>query len=144
MAPFLMFPVMDAADAQLQEYIPVLMLAGLGILTVVAIPVLSLLIGNFANRHRLTHQQMKDTAYECGMKPIGSGTPRLSVSFYLVAMLFILFDIEVVFLYPWAVVFREQLASNAATILGSMATFIAVLFVGYLYALRKGAFEWKK
>ena len=135
---------MEAADAQLQEYIPVLMLAVLGIATVVGIPVLSLLVGNYMNRHRLTHQQMKDTAYECGMKPVGSGTPRLSVSFYLVAMLFILFDIEVVFLYPWAVVFKEQLATNAAIILGSMATFIFVLFVGYIYALRKGAFEWKK
>ena len=138
---------MNAADAQLQEYVPVLMLTILGIATVVAIPVLSILAGNYFNRHRLTHQQMKDTAYECGMKPVGSGTPRLSVSFYLVAMLFILFDIEVVFLYPWAVVFKEQLmigGANAAIILGSMATFIFVLFVGYLYALRKGAFEWKK
>jgi NADH-quinone oxidoreductase subunit A len=77
------------------------------------------------------------------MLPVGSGTPRFAVKFYLVAMLFILFDIEVVFLYPWAVVYREMLASNAALIFGSMLSFMGILFVGYLYALKKGAFDWK-
>jgi NADH-quinone oxidoreductase subunit A len=60
-----------------------------------------------------------------------------------VAMLFILFDIEVVFLYPWAVVYREMLAENAGLIFGSMLSFIGILFVGYLYALKKRAFDWK-
>jgi NADH-quinone oxidoreductase subunit A len=77
------------------------------------------------------------------MIPVGEGTPRLSVRFYLVAMLFILFDIEVVFLYPWAVVYRKLLASQAGLILGSMLSFLGVLLVGYLYALRKRAFDWK-
>jgi len=86
---------------------------------------------------------IKDTAYECGMLPIGEGTTRLSVKFYLVAMLFILFDIEVVFLYPWAVIYKEMLKENAASIFGSMLSFLAVLFVGYIYALKKGAFDWK-
>lgn len=85
---------------------------------------------------------IKDTAYECGMLPIGEGTARLSVKFYLVAMLFILFDIEVVFLYPWAVVYKTMLRENAALIFGSMISFLGVLFVGYIYALKKGAFDW--
>jgi NADH-quinone oxidoreductase subunit A len=76
---------------------------------------------------------------------VGSGSARMSVKFYLVAMLFILFDIEVVFLYPWAVVYREMLAQEATRmmILWSMMSFMAVLFLGYLYALKKRAFEWK-
>ncbi len=69
----------------------------------------------------------------------------MSVKFYLVAMLFILFDIEVVFLFPWAVVFKEHVSDPATSglILGSMLSFIGVLFIGYLYALKKKAFEWK-
>ena len=86
---------------------------------------------------------IKDTAYECGMLPIGEGSTRLSVKFYLVAMLFILFDIEVVFLYPWAVVYRQMLADHAAAIFGSMISFLVILFVGYIYALKKRAFDWK-
>jgi NADH-quinone oxidoreductase subunit A len=58
-------------------------------------------------------------------------------------MLFILFDIEVVFLYPWAVVYRSMLKENAAMIFGSMISFLGILFVGYIYALKKGAFDWK-
>ena len=77
------------------------------------------------------------------MLPIGSGSPRMSVKFYLVAMLFILFDIEVVFLYPWAVVYKDMLRSNGPMILGAMISFIGILFVGYIYALKKRAFDWK-
>jgi NADH-quinone oxidoreductase subunit A len=88
---------------------------------------------------------IKDTAYECGMLPVGEGSTRLSVKFYLVAMLFILFDIEVVFLYPWAVIYRDMLKdkSHAALIFGSMISFLVILFVGYIYALKKRAFDWK-
>jgi NADH-quinone oxidoreductase subunit A len=60
-----------------------------------------------------------------------------------VAMLFILFDIEVVFMYPWAVVYKEMLATHANLIFGSMLSFLGVLFIGYIYALKKGAFDWK-
>ncbi len=86
----------------------------------------------------------KDMAYECGMVPVGGGSTRLAVKFYLVAMLFILFDIEVVFLYPWAVVFRELLreAATANLIFWAMVSFLGVLFAGYLYAWRKGALDW--
>lgn len=87
----------------------------------------------------------KDTAYECGMLPVGDGSSRLSVKFYLVAMLFILFDIEVVFMYPWAVVYKQMLAEAATRnmILGSMLSFLGILFVGYIYAVKKRAFDWK-
>jgi NADH-quinone oxidoreductase subunit A len=99
----------------------------------------SVVLGKVGRRSRA-----KDTPYECGMLPIGEGTPRMSVKFYLVAMLFILFDIEVVFLYPWAVIYREMLHDHRNMIFGSMLTFLGVLFVGYLYALKKGAFDWQR
>ena len=107
---------------------------------------LSIIVGNLVNKWRRKHLPIKDVAYECGMLPIGDGSSRLSVKFYLVALLFVLFDIEVVFLYPWATVYRDML-TNAATrnqILFSMLSFLGVLFIGYVYALKKGAFNWKR
>lgn len=83
----------------------------------------------------------KDTVYECGMLPIGKDSPRFSVKFYLVAMLFVLFDIEVVFMYPWAVQFQELVAQSSAAI-WSMLGFVGILTVAYVYALRKGALSW--
>ena len=84
----------------------------------------------------------KDSAYECGMVPIGEGAPRFSVKFYLVAMLFVIFDIEVVFMYPWAVQFRDLIRESAVP-LASMAGFAGVLAIAYVYALKKGALTWK-
>jgi|ERR1043166_1533524 NADH-quinone oxidoreductase subunit A len=127
-------------DGQLKQYLPVLLLALVAIAFSFGGLVFSVLVGVRGRRNRV-----KDSAYECGMKPIGEGSARLSVKFYLVAMLFILFDVEVVFLYPWAVVYKEML-KDAATrnmIFGSMLTFIAILLVGYIYALKKHAFDWK-
>ena len=91
-----------------------------------------------------TRTGVKDVAYECGMIPEAGSQPRFSVKFYLVAMLFILFDIEIVFLYPWSVVYREYLQQYGVEILGVLATFTAILFAGYLYAIRKGALDWSK
>ncbi len=125
-------------ETQLAQYLPVLML---GVLAVVFS--FGMLIGSVILGKRGKRPPIKDTAYECGMLPIGPGAPRLSVKFYLVAMLFILFDIEVVFLYPWAVVYRDMLKQNAALIFGSMFSFMLVLFVGYIYAVKKRAFDWK-
>ncbi len=131
-------------DSQLVQYIPVLFLLLVALAIAGGILVLSEIAGRFFNRKIAARTtQMKDTPYECGMLPIGGGSSRFSVKFYLVAMLFILFDIEVVFLYPWAVVYREQLAQNSVVILGSMASFVGILFVGYFYALKKGALDWK-
>lgn len=125
-------------DNQLAQYLPVLLLllfvTGFAAITLL----LSVLLGQRGRR-----TAVKDIPYECGMLPQGEGSTRLSVKFYLVAILFVLFDIEVVFLYPWAVVYREMLAENATLIFGSMVSFLGVLFVGYIYALRKGAFDWR-
>jgi NADH-quinone oxidoreductase subunit A len=132
---------MDPNQTQLQQYVPVVLLAVVAIAFAAGALAVSVLFGWRGHRNR-----MKDTAYECGMLPIGEGSTRMSVKFYLVAMLFILFDIEVVFLYPWAVVYRKMLQEDQATrdlILAAMISFLAVLFVGYLYALKKRAFDWK-
>jgi len=124
---------------QLMEYVPVLILAGVAMALAGGTLILSVLVGKVGKRYKV-----KDMAYECGMLPIGEGSTRMSVKFYLVAMLFILFDIEVVFLYPWAVVYREMLKTDANLIFGSMLSFLGILFIGYLYALKKGAFDWKQ
>jgi len=120
------------------DYLPVLVQIVLATGFAVASLVASALLGKRALRNK-----MKDSAYECGMLPIGGGQARFSVKFYLVAMLFVLFDIEVVFLYPWAVVYREQMAAGAGVFLGAMLGFVGILFVAYLYALKKGALEWR-
>jgi NADH-quinone oxidoreductase subunit A len=87
----------------------------------------------------------KDSAYECGMIALGEAQPRFSVKFYLVAMLFILFDIEIVFMYPWAVVYRDYIDKfNPWTIFGSMFGFVVILMVGFVYAIKKGALDWKR
>jgi NADH-quinone oxidoreductase subunit A len=98
--------------------------------------VFSVLLGKSGTRN-LT----KDSAYECGMLPIGEAQPRFSVKFYMVAMLFVLFDIEVVFMYPWAIVFRDMVAEHSV-IFWSMAGFAGILLVAYLYALKKGVLKW--
>jgi NADH-quinone oxidoreductase subunit A len=129
---------MDEANSQLMQYIPVVLLGIVAVGFAAGTLVASVLLGK---RSRPT--RIKDTAYECGMLPVGGGNTRLSVKFYLVAMLFILFDIEVVFLYPWAVVFRQMVAKSPGRILGSMICFMLILFIGYIYALKKDAFDWK-
>src|SRR5678815_35779 len=81
---------------------------------------------------------LKDTPYESGMAPIGSAHERFSVKFYLVGMIFILFDIEAVFLYPWAVVYRELKMFGFF----EMFSFVAVILVGFFYVYKKGALDW--
>ncbi len=127
-------------QTQVMQYVPVLMLLILAVAFSFGMLVTSVLLGKRGRRG-----QTKDTPYECGMAPVGEGTPRFSVKFYLVAMLFILFDIEVVFLYPWSAVYQEMLADPATKdmILVSMVSFLGILFVGYIYALKKRAFDWK-
>jgi len=131
-------------DSQLIQYVPVLILGLVAIAFAGGILALSDIVGKWANKNRLKQiGRTKNIPYECGMLPVGEGNIRLSVKFHLVAMLFILFDIEVVFLYPWAVVYREMLKEDANLIFGAMVSFLAILFVGYLYALKKKAFDWK-
>jgi NADH-quinone oxidoreductase subunit A len=126
--------------SQFVQYLAVLMLLGLAIAAPFGMILVSTLLGKRGKR-----TPIKDTPYECGMIPVGPGGARFSVKFHLVAMLFILFDIEVVFLYPWAVVYKDMLADPATRnlILGSMISFLAILFAGYLYAVKKKAFDWK-
>jgi NADH-quinone oxidoreductase subunit A len=123
----------------MRDYLPILLqvaiVLGFGASTLL----ISVILGKSARR-----TAAKDMAYECGMVPQGEAQPRFSVKFYLVAMLFILFDIEVVFLYPWAVNFKEMLRSQGGTIFWSMAGFLALVTVGYVYAIRKGVLDWKK
>src|SRR5277367_4896328 len=121
-----------------QDYLPILVQVIFAIGFAGFALFLSVLIGRVGKRNLI-----KDTAYECGMLPLGEDRPRFSVKFYLVAMLFILFDIEVVFMYPWAVVYREFLVENGRMILWSMLGFIGTLTVAYVYALKKGALDWK-
>ncbi len=122
----------------IRDYLPVLLHIAVAIGFAVSALVISVVLGK-AGRRSAT----KDTAYECGMVPQGEAQPRFSVKFYLVAMLFILFDLEIVFMYPWAVVYREQILQGKA-ILWSMLSFVSILMVGYIYALKKGALDWKK
>ena len=82
----------------------------------------------------------KQAPYECGMQPVGTARERFSVKFYLVAMLFLLFDIEAVFLFPWAVVYRDLKLFGFF----EMVLFIAVVLAGYIYVWKKGLFEWNK
>ena len=123
-------------DSQLTEYVPILILGAVAVLFAVGTLIASVVFGKRGRR-----SQIKDTAYECGMLPVGEGSARFSVKFYLVAMLFILFDVEVVFLYPWAVVYKEQLAENANLIFGSMMIFLGLFTVGFVYEIKKKAFE---
>jgi NADH-quinone oxidoreductase subunit A len=78
------------------------------------------------------------------MLPIGSNSARFAVKFYLIAMLFILFDIETVFMYPWAVIYKDFLQTNAAPVFAGMLSFIGILAVGFVYILRKDALNWRK
>ena len=81
--------------------------------------------------------------YECGKDPVGSARERFSVKFYLIAMIFILFDIEVIFLIPWAVVFKSFAKGGAAWLVYvEMMLFVVLLLVGYIYVVKKGAFDW--
>lgn len=124
---------------QLSQYLPVALLLLVAMAFAHGTLIVSVLVGK-----RGLRPPIKDTPYECGMLPVGRGNPRLSVKFYLVAMLFILFDIEVVFLFPWAVVYKEMLARNADLILGSMVSFLAILLVGFIYAVKKDIFAWNQ
>jgi NADH-quinone oxidoreductase subunit A len=135
----------------IEDYLPILIQVLVSVIFVAGALIASVVLGK-AGRRNAT----KDTAYECGMLPEAGSQARFSVKFYLVAMLFILFDIEVVFMYPWAVVYREMVAGTGpivwtvqafmhrTEILWSMLSFVIILTVGYVYAIMKGALDWKK
>jgi len=115
------------------NYLPILVL--LVISTVLAAVVI--LISTFLGPRRPTPRKLQP--YESGMTPLGSAQRRMPIKFYLVAVLFILFDVEIIFLYPWAVTFRQLGLFG----LIEMVIFVAILLVGYVYAWKKGALEWE-
>src|SRR5690606_2079440 len=122
----------------LADYLPVLIqiLLALGIAS--AILLFSDLLGQRSLRNRI-----RDTAYECGRPSEGRPAARFSVKFYLTAMLFIIFDIEVVFLIPWVLIYRDFLAAQLP-ILMPVLFFLGVLVLGLVYEIRKGALDWEK
>ncbi|BDI31355.1 NADH-quinone oxidoreductase subunit A 1 [Capsulimonas corticalis] len=122
------------------EFLPLL------ILLVVAFLLASVLVGLSWILGPKKPSAAKLASYECGVDPVGSARERFPVKFYLIAMLFIVFDIETVFLYPWAVTYSYLHGlPNGAQIfsLSEMFVFIIILFVGYIYVWKKGAFEWE-
>ena len=120
------------------SYIPIIVQISLAVGTALAIIVISHIFGQ-----KVVGNRIKDTAYECGMKPLEEMTSRFSIKFYVTAMLFILFDIEVVFLVPWTMVYRDFL-SVGIPILTPILFFMAVLIVGLVYEIKKGAVDWEK
>jgi NADH-quinone oxidoreductase subunit A len=122
----------------MSEYFPIFLQVVVAIGFAASALIVSVILGRSAKSNKA-----KDSAYECGMPAEGAAQPRFSVKFYLVAMLFILFDIEIVFMYPWAVVYREFITTNGSGIFWSMLSFVTILTVGYVYAIMKGALDWK-
>ena len=130
---------MALAEAQsLATYLPVLIQAAMGLALPIGILAASHLFGQ-----RAKGNYIKDKAYECGLPMEGKPHPRFAVKFYVTAMLFILFDIEVVFLVPWALVYREFLAAGIA-ITAATAVFLGTLVLGLAYEVKRGALEWDK
>ena len=113
-------------------YFPVVVQAILAVLVAGALITLSFVLG------KRVKNRVKDSPYECGMAPTGSARERFSVKFYLVAIVFILFDIEAVFLYPWAVVYRELKMFGFF----EMLVFVALVLVGFFYVYKKGVLDW--
>src|SRR6185503_14397415 len=123
---------------RLYDYLPILLMFVVAGGFAVGNVLLSQLVGQ---RKRTKTKLMP---YECGKDPVGSARERFSVKFYLIAMIFILFDIEVIFLVPWAAVFRTLAAQSAAMrqfVYLEMMIFIGLLLVGYIYVVKKGAFD---
>ncbi len=115
-----------------EVYFPVLLQGAIAMTVAAALILISFLLG------KKVKNRVKDLPYECGITPTGSARERFSVRFYLVGMLFIVFDIEAVFLYPWVVVYRDF--KMLAFV--EMLIFIALVFVGFLYVWKKGALDW--
>lgn len=122
----------------MNEYLPIAILMVLA----VVLAGLVVILGHLFGPRRPT--PAKGMPYESGMSPYGPGTRRQTVRFYLIAVLFILFDIEVIFFLPWAVVLKDFVANSLGIFaLIEMFVFILILLVGYVYAWKKGALEWE-
>ncbi len=116
----------------LEGYIPILILAALGAMFAVGTVVASFLIG------LKRPSEKKLDPYECGMPPVGDSREKFSVKFFMVAMIFVVFDVEIVFLYPWAVMYRELGLYGLA----AMSVFLAILILGLAYDWKMGILDW--
>jgi NADH-quinone oxidoreductase subunit A len=122
-----------ATEASLMEqYYPVLIMAGLALGFVITTMVVSHLIGPKRN------SAIKDSSFECGLESQGNARTPFSIKYFLVAILFVLFDVEVIFMYPWAVNFRELGLFG----LVEMFTFMGMMIVGLIYVIKRGALKW--
>jgi NADH-quinone oxidoreductase subunit A len=124
---------------RLYDYLPILLM----FIVAGGFAVGNILLSQLVGQRKRTRTKLMP--YECGKDPVGSARERFSVKFYLIAMIFILFDIEVIFLVPWAAVYKSLAGEGAAMRLFAyleMMIFVGLLFVGYIYIVKKGAFEW--
>jgi len=122
---------------RLSDYLPILLM----FIVAGGFAIGNVLLSQFVGQRKRTRTKLMP--YECGKDPVGSARERFSVKFYLIAMLFILFDIEVIFLVPWAVVYKRiAAAGNATFVYAEMMVFIVLLLAGYIYVVKKGAFDW--
>jgi NADH-quinone oxidoreductase subunit A len=120
----------------IEQYLPILLVLGFAVVFSVAVVYSSKLFGpQRPNADKLT-------TYESGVEPVGGAHERVSVKYYLVAMLFIIFDLEVIFVYPWAVQFKRLYGQIGSSVFYSMLVFLVVFEIGFLYAYKKGGFKW--
>jgi NADH-quinone oxidoreductase subunit A len=120
----------------IESYIPIFIVLFFATAIALGITFSSILLGpQRPNKEKLS-------TYESGMKPVGTTRERISIKYYLVAMLFIIFDLEVLFIYPWAVQFKKLFAEFGISVFISMFIFLVVFELGYLYAFKKGGFDW--
>ena len=124
---------------RLYDYLPILLM----FVVAGGFAVGNIVLSQFVGQRKRTRTKLMP--YECGKDPVGSARERFSVKFYLIAMIFILFDIEVIFLVPWAAVFKSMAGQGDAMrwfAYIEMMIFVGLLFVGYIYIVKKGAFDW--
>jgi NADH-quinone oxidoreductase subunit A len=126
-------------EFRLYDYLPILLM----FVVAGGFAVGNIVLSQFVGQRK--HTRTKMMPYECGKDPVGSARERFSVKFYLIAMIFILFDIEVIFLVPWAVVFKTlagPVYGLRTLVYVEMMVFVGLLLVGYVYVVKKGAFDW--
>lgn len=120
----------------IEQYIPIFIV----IITALIFAVVTVFSSEIFGPKRPNKDKL--STYESGMKPIGTTNERISVKYYLVAMFFIIFDLEVIFIYPWAVQFKKLFGEIGISVFVSMFIFLVILELGYLYAYKKGGFKW--
>lgn len=120
----------------LEQYIPIFIVLAVAIIFGAATVFSSKLFGP----QRPTSEKL--STYESGMKPIGTTNERVSIKYYLVAMLFLIFDLEVIFVYPWAVQFKKLFSEIGISVFITMFIFLVIFEIGYLYVYKKGGFKW--